>query len=148
MTLPLGVICQSITPDLISTAGNHFENSSGRISWSIGECITQTYSKNGFILTQGFHQSEPGYWVYVENSETLNDLKYYPNPFNDQLTIELFNKDKSYQVSIIDCLGRTMLKLTNTKQIQTVSCPELNKGMYILKLYLDKECKTYKLIKQ
>ena len=42
--------------EVISSAGNHFNNSSGSISFTIGECIISTANSATLILTQGFQQ--------------------------------------------------------------------------------------------
>ena len=44
--------------EVISSAGAAFENSTGSISFTMGECITSTLSTTSYILTQGFHQTK------------------------------------------------------------------------------------------
>ncbi|MFU8844174.1 MAG: hypothetical protein ACNA7V_10250 [Bacteroidales bacterium] len=53
---PLYVSAQSVSPEVIATAGDYFENSSGSLSWTLGEVMTETFSSGGNILTQGFQQ--------------------------------------------------------------------------------------------
>ena len=46
----------SIAQEVISTTGEHYENSNGSISWTIGEPVIETLGSNNNYLTQGFHQ--------------------------------------------------------------------------------------------
>ena len=43
--------------EIISTSGDYFENTTGSISWTIGESMIETYTNGSEILTQGFQQS-------------------------------------------------------------------------------------------
>ena len=42
--------------DVISAFGNYFSNNSNTISWTIGECIPETFANSGNKLTQRFQQ--------------------------------------------------------------------------------------------
>lgn len=47
---------QSLTPNVIASAGAYISNSTGSLSFTIGETITQTLSSTTHKLTQGFQQ--------------------------------------------------------------------------------------------
>ncbi len=49
-------LCQSNESEVIATSGEYFENSGISLSWTLGECITETFSNENIILTQGFQQ--------------------------------------------------------------------------------------------
>jgi hypothetical protein len=42
--------------EVISNAGEHYENDNGSISWTIGEPVIETLGSSNNYLTQGFHQ--------------------------------------------------------------------------------------------
>jgi len=47
---------QSVSPDVIATSGDHFQNTNVSVSWTLGELATETYSAGNVILIQGFQQ--------------------------------------------------------------------------------------------
>jgi hypothetical protein len=58
--------------------------------------------------------------------EQLSDVLIYPNPINDQITIQ-FESPNEWEVELIDLSGRQVLKSTNEKVIDVSG---LNSGMY------------------
>jgi hypothetical protein len=54
----INAFCQSITPDLIATAGDVYMNNDVELSWPVGEIMIETFSVTSNSLTQGFHQPE------------------------------------------------------------------------------------------
>ncbi len=55
-TLFMLLMASSYSQEVISTTGEHYENSNGSISWTIGEPVIETLGSNNNYLTQGFHQ--------------------------------------------------------------------------------------------
>src|SRR5690606_4852567 len=86
---------------LVSSSGTYSENSSGSISWSIGEVVIVTSSSGSNDVTQGFHQSR----IYFSGIEELKELEIslYPNPTSEFVNIVSPN---SVKLSIYDMSGR------------------------------------------
>ena len=61
---------QSTSPEVISSARNHFENGSAQVSWALGEPITETVSNGTNELYQGFHQTRLSWASIFEESES------------------------------------------------------------------------------
>ena len=59
LIIPAITFGQSISRKVISSSGNHYEGTTGSISWSVGEIMISTYSSTNAIVTQGFHQADP-----------------------------------------------------------------------------------------
>ena len=145
------LICkgQSISNELISSSGDCFENSSGMIYWSIGECMTETYANGGTILTQGFHQGEPGYYPGIDDDETGNLINVYPNPFIDQIFIEPQDMDSDIKIVITNLLGSIVFETHLLPDENSIDGSMLKNGIYIIKL-IDKQNKNsyiFKIIK-
>ncbi len=51
---------QSLSPAVISTAGDYSTGSGVSLSWTLGEIATETYDNGSYILTQGFQQPLEG----------------------------------------------------------------------------------------
>jgi hypothetical protein len=52
----LPVSAQTLSPEVISSAGGYFENTDASLSWTLGETVTETFTGTNVILTQGFQQ--------------------------------------------------------------------------------------------
>ncbi len=93
---------QSLTPQVIATAGGYQTSAAGSLSFTIGETNTQTLSSATHMLTQGFQQPYKlslnvkaflqGYYVGSGMmANVLNNQGVTTNPGNetDSITIEL-----------------------------------------------------------
>ena len=103
--LPFTGMAQSITPEVIASAGDHFQNSSVQLSWTLGEVMIDTYDNGTNILTQGFHQTE---LTVTSIEETLSDVRMnlFPNPTSEYLNIELGNNEKDINLQLYDMSGK------------------------------------------
>ena len=75
--------------DVIATSGEFFSNSTYSLSWTLGECVTETFTATGNTLTQGFQQSK--FVVTSINQLTIEGIsvKAYPNPVSDLINISV-----------------------------------------------------------
>lgn len=103
--LPFLGIAQSIEPQVIASAGEHFDNGSVQLSWTLGEVMIDTYDNGTNILTQGFHQTE---LTVTTVDETLANvrLNLYPNPTSELLNIELGNNESDINLQLFDMSGK------------------------------------------
>ncbi|MFC2176342.1 hypothetical protein ACFLR1_05175, partial [Bacteroidota bacterium] len=58
MLAPVVGMSQSISPEVIASAGGHFDNGTTQLSWTLGEVAIDTYDNGTNIITQGFHQTQ------------------------------------------------------------------------------------------
>jgi len=107
--LPIFGMAQSISPEVIASAGEHFDNGTTQLSWTLGEVVIDTYDNGTNILTQGFHQTE---LTITSVEETLSDvrLNMYPNPTSEFLNIELGNNEKDINLQLFDMSGKLIHK--------------------------------------
>ena len=75
---------QTANPELISSGGDSFSNTTYLLDWSIGECVTATHSEGDYVITQGFHQDT--YVITTEVSEFIINwlLRLYCYYYNFQ----------------------------------------------------------------
>jgi hypothetical protein len=88
--------------------------------------------------------------VGIEQVFDNKQIKVYPNPFNDQVTIENNSQAAITKVSICDLLGREVITL-NPEQTGniTVNTQHLNNGIYFINVYNNNSDNyTIKLIKK
>ena len=82
----------------------------------------------------------------INTNELSNQIKVYPNPTKDNLTIET-NSTKEQRIEIVNLIGQTVYTTIINKKaiVNTSSFPS---GVYILKLYTDKETVVRKFVKE
>ncbi|MFL5752281.1 MAG: T9SS type A sorting domain-containing protein [Bacteroidia bacterium] len=102
----MGCTAQSLAPTFVGSAGGYANSTSGSLSWSMGETMTETFSATNNQLTQGFQQ--PG--AAMSNSirsVAAPELHIYPNPVVDKLRLD-FSKTGTgtYVAEIFDAQGR------------------------------------------
>jgi hypothetical protein len=97
---------QSITPEVIGSAGDFYSNSSGMIQWTVGETMVETYGNASNFITQGFHQPDD-FTTHISVQNTLN-IHLFPNPASDHFTLE-FSEGGNYTVEMFNALGQQVL---------------------------------------
>jgi len=75
-----------------------------------------------------------------------NNVKVYPNPANDNITIET-NLNTEQRFEIINMVGQTVYA-NNIRKIAIVNTSAFANGVYILKLSSDKETVVKKFVKE
>lgn len=76
----------SMAQEVIATAGMYGANSTGSLSMTIGEVITETGINGNGILTQGFQQNYESILTLSEFGE--NAIHLYPNPFSTHFFVQ------------------------------------------------------------
>ena len=103
--IPMVGMAQSISPEVIASAGEHFENGTTQLSWTLGEVVIDTYDNGTNTLTQGFHQTQ---LTVTSVEETLSEvrLNMYPNPTSELLNIDLGNNQTDINLQLFDMSGK------------------------------------------
>jgi hypothetical protein len=143
---------QTISPKVISTAGGEFENPFAKISYTIGEPVTETIDANGATMTQGFQQNDFNITIVEELKEENIALNVFPNPAQDYIKIQLEkSSDKLLNCMLYDIAGNMLYKadiIKGTSHME-VNFTTYAIGCYLLKISSDTGSfsKTYKIEK-
>jgi len=134
--------------EVISSAGSVFENSSGSISFTIGECISSTISSTSIILTQGFQQSKLNI-VGIHNTQILDyEIIAFPNPVKEFVTLKI-EKPKGFTYKLYSMNGTIIENKIIVNTDSEINFKELPPSVYILKVFQDNEgVKSFKIIKR
>lgn len=135
---------------VISTAGGSFENSSGSISFTVGECIvaTHTSGSGGIILTQGFQQSGLSIVHIQENNFQEFEILAYPNPAKDFVILKI-EKPQGFSYRLCDMSGRVLEVGEIIGTEYEINLSNFTPSMYLLKLYRsEEEIRAFKIIKR
>lgn len=142
IVLPVASLAQDTVQYGISNAGGDFLSANTQFSWTSGEVATETFVSSTHTVSQGFHQGN----LLVDriNEIFLNDysIRVYPNPANDNLTIEADVLNKEFR--IIDIDGRIRLNGYVISELQEIDFTNLLAGTYFFQV---EKHKTHKIIK-
>lgn len=105
---------QSLSASVVATSGDHFQQSVGALSWTLGELITETFSQDRKYLTQGFHQPAFIRVTGLENSFEVTPL-FYPNPVRDFLHIEI-NDAGNHHIELFNLQGQRLFNMETANQ--------------------------------
>ncbi|MGE0636516.1 MAG: T9SS type A sorting domain-containing protein [Bacteroidia bacterium] len=128
---------QSISPQVIASAGTHYTGSNAQLSWTIGEPVITTVSNGSNTITQGFHQTLLNVTAVEEQSVAGVNVTVFPNPTSDVLNINLTNNLKDLQMDLFDMTG----KLLQAREIGSaegnvqISMTEYARANYLLRVY-------------
>jgi len=129
-----GANAQSLERSVVSTSGDFFSNSTMSIAYTIGESAIGFFTNGSLSITQGFNQSQ----LDTQSSSVWNvipsiDIQFYPNPANDNLTVQSSEK---LNIQVVDILGK---KVSEVSEIQpqipaNISVSHLATGIYFLRV--------------
>ena len=143
------------SPEVVSTSGGYGETESGlKVSWTLGETITETFTNETISLTLGFQQSSYNIIIKPESISSLkyfSNLKVYPNPVTSFFYIYIeIKENKELKLLLCGIEGKQLLiqPIINGRNI--VYLPSNNSGAIIGKIMNSKSehLKSFQLIKK
>ncbi len=126
---------QSVSPDVIASAGEFYSNASGSISWTLGEPMGETYTSANNILTQGFQQP----WDFgtsVTSGSTPVNADVFPNPTADFVNLQFGDHSNGqYVIEVFNTLGQQLSAsqyAATPSARTTVSLADYANGVYFI----------------
>lgn len=144
------VYCQSLNPTVIATAGNFYANANNSVSWTIGECIPETFSDSSNKLTQGFQQGIYEIKTAADFTENLLKINLYPNPATDFVNLEISSQnDKVFTYQLFDVNGKCLKNEKITSVKSEITLTGYSGGILLLNVFENenKLLKSFKIIK-
>ena len=134
----------------VTTSGNHTENSTAILSWTIGQAFTKTFGNSNHELTQGIHQVTLSVTALDEIQSEQIEISAFPNPTTHYVEIEVdcedFN-DLSYQ--LYDFNGKLLEQKQISNSITTIETTKLPTSTYFIKIYRSQTyLRTFQIIKK
>lgn len=141
---------QSLSKQVISTAGSVFENENFNLSYSTGEfAVGSMTSEDGSIqLGNGYYPSLDLSTLHAENPELIFHVKVFPNPTTELIYIS-HPTEKSFDVSILDVSGKKIFQKIFQKD-QPIDLKFLASGIYFIDINIkdSSQINRYKIIKK
>lgn len=136
---------QTLSPEVISAAGNSFVNGQGELSWTVGEPATATFTNSG-ILTQGFHQDNLTITA-MDETFSANRIIIFPNPTADIIHIQFATINPTNSIELYSADGkRIMSRKINSEIHSEIDMTLQTSGTYILKI-TGTTTQSYQIIK-
>lgn len=130
----------SLSPIVISPAGNVFANGAIDLSFTVAEMtIVETYSSGNSVLNQGFQN---GYWmptiltVEAAGSNPLS-ITVFPNPCNESFSLATNGINDQLSLKLYDPLGKLVInKMISPLVVSELTFPvkDLIPGIYSITL--------------
>jgi UDP-N-acetylglucosamine:LPS N-acetylglucosamine transferase len=128
---------QSISPQVVATAGNYASNGGYSVSWTLGEPVIATATNGSTTLTQGFQQ--PTYNVLAITNGKIEgfEVNVYPNPATDFVVVDWKTDDQNMlYISLYDVTGKMISTQTYSASQDKVSVnmSQLASAQYLLEI--------------
>jgi len=134
--------------ELMSAAGASGESSNALLSWSVGECVSETFSQSSVKLTQGLLQANLG--VVAFSNQLTSDLKIslYPNPSITHVILEA-SEFSGLTYELYSVSGSILDRKEVVSDKTQISFERLPAATYYIKV-IDgvSSYMTYKIVKQ
>lgn len=146
---------------IISSQGNETKGQTMSLSWTIGDLATETAGIDQALITQGFQQptlfvkeldpASPHHPFMDEAGKLINALSpeeiaealaskstitasVYPNPFSNDITVEVGNITQDYHLDIFDPQGNLISRCTSGNAREIIHLTDLPAAQYILRI--------------
>lgn len=121
--------------EVISSTGQTQQISGYEISWTLGEPVIETVSKETTVLTQGFHQSNLR--LTAMDVFPFSDFEgtVFPNPTSDFVIVHLGSSTIHTGLSLYNFSGKLLQQYLITGSETYLNLSGYASGTYILKLH-------------
>ena len=139
---------QSISKQVIGTAGKTQSNSNLKVSWTAGEPVVGLMTAGGNQLGNGYYPALDLQALSVEDNTLGVQLRVYPNPTSQSLYVSHPDMS-SFRVTILDLNGKQLYQGTINKE-EPLDVSNYTQGMYLVTVENAAANKknTYKIIKK
>lgn len=136
--------------EVITTSGGYGETTGARVTWTIGEPVTETVTGTNSILNQGFNQGDLTITIIKNPFQSGLGLLIYPNPAVNELMISIEESEiENLRYILFDMGGKILFENKIPGSVTHVSVNKLVPSTYILKIYQSKkEIGVYKIVKK
>ncbi len=136
----------AIKKSSISSGGGVVTQGTTTMVYTIGEIAIQENTVGTTHLSEGFIGPDLTALLGIEDYTELADIKAFPNPVQDNLTVALADYN-NYEIHLFDLNGKEIISVNVEDDNQSVlNLSQLKTGMYILTV-IDRDNKQAKTLK-
>lgn len=145
-------ITNSYAQESSNAAGGDLVGTNGSVSYSVGQIVYTTNTGTNGSVAQGVQQPYEISEVLSSNdfSDLIQDIKVFPNPSTDILTINsIHSNGLELDYQIVDMTGKVVKTEKNIGNETNINVSTFPSAIYFLKITnQNKEVKTFKIIKK
>jgi hypothetical protein len=133
---------------VVATSGNTVQNTSGSISWTLGEPVITTFSTGSKVLSQGFQQGGISVSSHVVDKTSEFKINIAPNPTSNWILLSV-EQPKDLQYQLYNFNGKLLQSKSIVGLTTRIDFAGLASGSYIIKVMKGKiEMKSLMIVKQ
>ena len=139
---------QTISKQVIGTAGKTQTNSNLKISWTTGEPVVGLMTAGGNQLGNGYYPAMDIQALSIDDVALNVEIMVYPNPTSQSLYVS-HPELNLFGIQIVDLNGKQVYSGTISKD-QPLDVSNYSQGMYLITIENKEANKknTYKIIKK
>ena len=139
---------QSISKQVIGTAGKTQSNSNLKVSWTTGEPVVGLMTAGGNQLGNGYYPAMDLQALSIEDNAMESQIKVFPNPTAQFLYVS-HPELNSFGIQILDLNGKQIYAGTISKDLP-LDISNYSQGMYMVTIEnkVTNQKNTYKIIKK
>jgi hypothetical protein len=139
---------QTISKQVIGTAGKTQSNSNLKVSWTAGEPVVGLMTAGGNQLGNGYYPAMDIQALSIDDTTLNVQIKVYPNPTSQSLYVS-HPELNSFVIQITDLNGKQIYAGTIEKEVP-LDVSSYTQGMYLVTIENKETNKknTYKIIKK
>ncbi|MEL6192502.1 MAG: T9SS type A sorting domain-containing protein [Bacteroidota bacterium] len=128
-------LSQEASSQILSAGGNTYQSGDLALSATVGETIIGTGEQKDLVLYQGFQQTFQTTVTSLSNEPLQLEVKAYPNPTTDRLTVTIDQQDThKLKVILLDVNGRETALKKSISQEFTLDLSPYAAGFYLLQI--------------
>ncbi len=133
----------------INASGGGISNTSGSISYSIGQVAYQSTSNASGAVSQGVQHAFEISTLSLEENALHLSLMAYPNPTQELLNLSVGNySQEKLAYKLIDLEGKVISEATIHSETTTIDMKQLPVATYFVEIHIDaKKVQVFKIIK-
>jgi hypothetical protein len=144
------LIAQQLHHEMISAQGGSVITQNGQqVRYTVGQQSVTGTSSNGYVVQQGFQQSN---WGKILEQNTISiTTTVYPNPFVNEINFSFsISPGEKISAFVFDVLGRLVYSedFKNENNSIKLNLVHLSTAEYLVKLSSDKFVHSAKIIKK
>lgn len=144
------VVAQQLHHEMISSQGGSKVTENGQfVRYTVGQQSVTGTSSNGYVVQQGFQQSN---WGKILEQNTISvATTVFPNPFVNEINFSFsISPGEKISAYVFDVLGRLVYseEVKNENNSIKLNLLQLSTAEYLVKLSSDKFVYSAKIIKQ
>jgi hypothetical protein len=144
------LIAQQLHHEMISAQGGSVITQNGQqVRYTVGQQSVTGTSSNGYVVQQGFQQSNWGK-ILEQNTISITTM-VYPNPFVNEINFSFsISPGEKISAFVFDVLGRLVYSedVKNENNSIKLNLVHLSTAEYLVKLSSDKFVHSAKIIKK